>query len=58
VRAGRPAHAEMTVRSTDGSSHDVEVSAFPILTPHGSQGAIAVFWPSLAGANGNGAQPA
>src|SRR3954468_20834799 len=28
VRAGRPAHAEMTVRSTDGSSHDVEVSAF------------------------------
>jgi PAS domain-containing protein len=56
VRAGRPAHAEMTVRSTDGSSHDVEVSAFPILTAHGSQGAIAVFWPSLA--NGNGALPA
>jgi PAS domain-containing protein len=56
VRAGRPAHAEMTVRSTDGSSHDVEVSAFPILTPHGSQGAIAVFWPALAG--GNGAAPA
>jgi PAS domain-containing protein len=56
VRAGRPAHAEMTARSTDGSSHDVEVSAFPILTAHGSQGAIAVFWPSLA--NGNGAGPA
>jgi PAS domain-containing protein len=56
VRAGRPAHAEMTVRSTDGSSHDVEVSAFPILTAHGSQGAIAVFWPSLA--NSNGAGPA
>src|SRR3954452_13491829 len=55
VRAGRPAHAEMTVRSTDGSSHDVEVSAFPILTAHGSQGAIAVFWPSLA--KGNGAEP-
>ncbi|HET7508308.1 MAG TPA: PAS domain-containing protein, partial [Solirubrobacterales bacterium] len=58
VRAGRPAHAEMTVRSTDGSAHDVEVSAFPILTAHGSQGAIAVFWPSLAGVNGNGAGPA
>lgn len=56
VRAGRPAHAEMTVRSTDGSNHDVEVSAFPILTAHGSQGAIAVFWPSLM--NGNGAGPA
>lgn len=56
VRAGRPAHAEMTVRSTDGTEHEVEVSAFPILTAHGSQGAIAVFWPSLAG--GNGAGPA
>jgi PAS domain-containing protein len=56
VRAGRPAHAELTVRSTDGTQHEVEVSAFPILTPHGSQGAIAVFWPSLAnGAGGNGA---
>ncbi|HEX7278759.1 MAG TPA: VCBS domain-containing protein [Solirubrobacterales bacterium] len=56
VRAGRPAHAEMTVRSTDGTQHDVEVSAFPIQTPHGSQGAIAVFWPSLV--NGNRAGPA
>lgn len=59
VRAGRPAHAELSVRSTDGTQHDVEVSAFPILTAHGSQGAIAVFWPSLAnGAGGNGALPA
>jgi PAS domain-containing protein len=56
VRAGRPAHAEMTVRSTDGTEHEVEVSAFPILTAHGSQGAIAVFWPALR--NGNGALPA
>lgn len=56
VRAGRPAHAELTVRSTDGTQHDVEVSAFPIQTPHGSQGAIAVFWPAVA--NGNGALPA
>jgi PAS domain-containing protein len=52
VRAGRPAHAELTVRSTDGTLHEVEVSAFPILTPHGSQGAIAVFWPSLRDRNG------
>jgi PAS domain-containing protein len=52
VRAGRPAHAELTVRSTDGVQHEVEVSAFPILTPHGSQGAIAVFWPSQARSNG------
>ncbi len=54
VRAGRPAHAEMTVRSTDGTEHDVEVSAFPILTAHGSQGAIAVFWPALTNVNGAG----
>jgi PAS domain-containing protein len=54
VRAGRPAHAELTVRSTDGAQHEVEVSAFPILTPHGSQGAIAVFWPSLMSNNGAG----
>lgn len=58
VRAGRPAHAELTVRSTDGTQHEVEVSAFPILTAHGSQGAIAVFWPSLNGAGSNGARPA
>ncbi|HEU5251993.1 MAG TPA: hypothetical protein VFU16_01540 [Solirubrobacterales bacterium] len=56
VRGGRPAHAELTVRSTDGTQHDVEVSAFPIQTPHGSQGAIAVFWP--AAATENGAKPA
>jgi PAS domain-containing protein len=56
VRNGRPAHAEFTIRSTDGASHTVEASAFPILTAHGSRGAIAVFWPTQA-AN-NGARPA
>ena len=54
VRAGRPAHAELCVRSTDGTQHEVEVSAFPILTAHGSQGAIAVFWPSQTETNGAG----
>jgi PAS domain-containing protein len=49
VRSGRPAHAEMTIRSTDGTQHTVEVSALPILTAHGSQGAIAVFWPTPTG---------
>jgi PAS domain-containing protein len=53
VRDGRPAHATFSIRSTDGSSHTVETSAFPILTPHGSQGAIAVFWPA-ASSNGTG----
>jgi PAS domain-containing protein len=53
VRNGRPAHAELAIRSTDGVTHEVEVSAFPILTAHGSRGAIAVFWPSQR----NGAGP-
>ena len=46
VRNGRPAHASFEIRSTDGTLHSVEASAFPILTAHGSQGAIAVFWPA------------
>ena len=67
VRAGRPAHASFGVRTFDGRVHAVECSAFPILTAHGSQGAIAIFWPveegfpaeargAIAGAaRGNGA---
>jgi PAS domain-containing protein len=53
VRNGRPAHADFEIRSTDGALHTVEASAFPILTAHGSQGAIAVFWPSGT-SNGEG----
>jgi PAS domain-containing protein len=45
VRAGRPAHATFGVRAFDGQVHAVECSAFPILTAHGAQGAIAIFWP-------------
>lgn len=45
VRAGRPAHASFGVRAFDGQVHPVECTAFPILTAHGSQGAIAIFWP-------------
>jgi PAS domain-containing protein len=46
VRNGRPAHAELEIRSADGARHRVECSAFPILTAHGTQGAIAVLWPA------------
>lgn len=58
VRQGHPAHASFTIRSMDGATHAVEVSAFPILTPHGSQGAIAIAWPAHGSTNGNGASPA
>jgi PAS domain-containing protein len=54
VRNGRPAHAEFTIRSTDGAQHEVEASAFPILTAHGSRGAIAIFWPTQSSHNGAG----
>jgi PAS domain-containing protein len=56
VRDGRPAHAELEIHSADGLSHQVEVSAFPILTAHGSQGGIAIFWPTAT--NGHGAAAA
>jgi PAS domain-containing protein len=45
VRQGRPAHARFRIRSTDGPMHEIEVSAFPILTTHGSRGGMAIFWP-------------
>jgi len=53
VRNGRPAHANFEISSVDGVRQQVEASAFPILTAHGSRGAIAVFWPAAA-ANGTG----
>jgi PAS domain-containing protein len=57
VRNGRPAHADFAIRSSDGALHTVEASAFPILTAHGSQGAIAIFWPTSADGNGAGPCP-
>jgi PAS domain-containing protein len=53
VRDGRPAHANFEIGSVDGTRHRIEASAFPILTAHGSQGAIAVFWPA-GSSNGAG----
>ena len=62
VRSGRPAHAELKIRSADGCQHAVEASAFPILTAHGSRGALAMLWPregrEAGAAHGNGARPA
>ena len=46
VRDDRPAQGNFEIHSVDGTRHQVEVSAFPIQTAHGSRGAIAVFWPA------------
>lgn len=48
VRNDRPAHGNFEIHSVDGTCHEVEVSAFPIQTAHGSRGAIAVLWPAAA----------
>lgn len=53
VRNGRPAHADFEIRSADGALHRVEASAFPILTAHGSRGAIAIFWPTSSNGAGS-----
>jgi PAS domain-containing protein len=45
VRSGRPAHSHFTIKSIDGSRHEIEVSAMPILTAEGSQGGMVIFWP-------------
>jgi PAS domain-containing protein len=45
LQAGRPAHSNFRIRSLKGVDHDIEVSAFPILTTSGTRGAMAIFWP-------------
>ena len=45
LRGGRPAHSHFRIRSRKGVEHDIEVSAFPILTTTGTRGAMAIFWP-------------
>ena len=54
IREGRPAHSELRIRSADGSEHEIEVSALPIVTPHGSRGGIAFFWRSAESVGGGG----
>jgi PAS domain-containing protein len=44
VRQGLPAHSRFSIRSADGTEHEIEVSALPILTPQGSRGGLAFFW--------------
>src|SRR4051794_20211538 len=53
IRAGRPAHATFEIRTGSGEMQPIEASAFPIVaSPHGSSGAMILFWP--LGGNGGG----
>jgi PAS domain S-box-containing protein len=45
LRQGRPAHAEFQIRSMEGTEHQIEVSAMPIVAAGGARGAMAIFWP-------------
>jgi PAS domain-containing protein len=47
LRRNRPAHARLRMRSLDGSEHDIQVSAIPIVTSEGTRGAMAIFWPDI-----------
>jgi len=45
LRKGRPAHDNFKIMSLDGTEHEIEVSAMPIVAAGGSRGAMAIFWP-------------
>jgi PAS domain-containing protein len=46
LREGRPCHASHRIHSARGEEHDIEVSAFPVVsTDGGFRGALAIFWP-------------
>lgn len=44
VSQGRPAHGPMRIRSGTGESHDILVTAFPVVGRTGQRGAMAIFW--------------
>lgn len=46
LRQGRPGHARMEITGADGADHDIEVSALPIISRGGQNGAFAIFWPA------------
>jgi PAS domain-containing protein len=46
LREGLPANAQFRVRARGEELLEVEVSALPLVTAHGFQGALVVFWPA------------
>ena len=54
LRQGRPSHSSFRIRSLDGTDHEIEVSAMPILATGGARGAMAIFWPLVGEATGRG----
>ncbi|CAN5481481.1 hypothetical protein BH10ACT11_BH10ACT11_00270 [soil metagenome] len=51
IRQGRPAHGDYTIRTASEDARRIEAAAFPITaSPHGSSGAMIMFWPAPAAA--------
>ena len=48
LRRGRSAHSRIFIRSDQGVEHEIEVTAFPVITGDVQRGAIAIFWPATA----------
>jgi PAS domain-containing protein len=48
LRRGRSAHSRLVIRSDQGVEHEIEVTAFPVITGDVQRGAIAIFWPATA----------
>ena len=44
LRRGKPAYSRFHIRSLDGTEHEIQVSAVPIVTTEGTSGAMALFW--------------
>ena len=44
LREGLPANGRVHVRRREGDLIEVDVSALPLVTAHGFQGAVVVFW--------------
>jgi len=45
LRGHHAAHARMKIRSAQGTEHRIEVSALPIQSDDGFEGAMVFFWP-------------
>jgi PAS domain-containing protein len=42
---GRPHFARMCITAADGRTHDIEVTALPVVAGSVQHGALAIFWP-------------
>jgi hypothetical protein len=51
LRTNRAGHAPHTIRSLNGTRHDVEVSGVPIMGTGGFMGAMIFFWPAVEAAS-------